>query len=58
MMMIPLLWWALLMLLWFVFIIYELWKAVLGSSNYRTKPYFFRNDPIYGITGTLKVVAW
>lgn len=47
----PLLWWTLLMLLWLLFIGYQFWIAVLGK-HHRNKPYFFRNDPIYGVTGT------
>lgn len=44
------LWWTLLMLLWLLFIGYQVRNAIFGKYH-RNKFYFFRNDPIYGVTG-------
>lgn len=55
-MMIPLIWWTILMLLWLLCIAYAFKNAVLGTIH-RTKPYFFRNDPAYGITGLFQYLV-
>lgn len=53
-MLIPLLWWTILMLFWLLFITFAFWKSVHGASH-RSKPYILRNDRIYGITGWYRV---
>lgn len=50
-MMIPLLWWTILMLLWLFYIVCVISEAVLGQSNQNNKPYLLRNVKFYGITG-------